>query len=35
VISELYRAGKVRQDALGVLAKTVICAKNRMSSLRP
>jgi leucyl aminopeptidase len=27
VISELYRAGKVRQDALGVLAKTVICAK--------
>jgi hypothetical protein len=27
VISELYRAGKVRQEALGVLAKTVICAK--------
>ncbi|MCI4446373.1 MAG: hypothetical protein JHC20_00405 [Pyrobaculum sp.] len=27
MISELYRAGKVRQEALGVLAKTVICAK--------
>jgi hypothetical protein len=27
VISELYRAGKVRQEALGMLAKTVICAK--------
>jgi hypothetical protein len=27
VISELYRTGKVKQDALGVLAKTVICAK--------
>jgi hypothetical protein len=27
VISELYRAGKVKQEALGVLAKTVICAK--------
>ena len=26
MISELYRAGKVRQEALGVLAKTVICA---------
>lgn len=27
MISELYRAGKVRQEALGMLAKTVICAK--------
>jgi len=27
VISELYKAGKAKQEALGVLAKTVICAK--------
>jgi hypothetical protein len=27
VISELYKAGKTKQEALGVLAKTVICAK--------
>ncbi len=27
MISELYKAGKVKQEALGVLAKTVICAK--------
>jgi len=27
VISELYKAGKAKPEALGVLAKTVICAK--------
>ena len=27
MISELYKAGKAKQEALGVLAKTVICAK--------
>jgi hypothetical protein len=27
VISELYKAGKAKQEALGVLAKTVICVK--------
>jgi len=27
VISELYKAGKVKEDLLGTLAKTIICAK--------
>lgn len=27
MLSELYKSGKVRQDALGVLAKTIICIK--------
>jgi len=27
VISELYKAGKVKEDLLGILAKTIICAK--------
>ncbi len=27
MISELYKAGKAKQEALGVLAKTVICVK--------
>ncbi|ACB40280.1 hypothetical protein [Pyrobaculum neutrophilum] len=27
MLTELYKAGKVRQEALGVLAKSVICAK--------
>ena len=27
MISELYKGGKAKQEALGVLAKTVICAK--------
>lgn len=27
MLSELYKAGKIKQDALGVLAKTVICIK--------
>jgi hypothetical protein len=27
VLSELYKTGKVRQEALGVLAKTIICIK--------
>lgn len=27
MLSELYKAGKIRQEALGVLAKTIICIK--------
>ncbi|MEZ0319607.1 MAG: hypothetical protein ABWK05_06420 [Pyrobaculum sp.] len=27
MLSELYKSGKIKQDALGVLAKTVICIK--------